>query len=130
MAMILPASFAHIRTVNASKDIRRNLRLRYPKDPAKESSKEYCIEFEVVKGSKACHLDDTTKALQADSRVCVMCADIAMIKHLGYRCKGHGKQDRDTRFTSMNVASCHGRWVRKGKHDRCPCDNGAQFIFV
>lgn len=36
-AMLLPASLSWSRDVNATHDIRRNLRLRYPKDPADEN---------------------------------------------------------------------------------------------
>lgn len=40
MALLLPGKFSHARTVNDSTDIRKNLRLKYPKNPAKEGSKE------------------------------------------------------------------------------------------
>lgn len=132
-ALILPSTFSHIRTMNATHDIRKNLRLKYPKDPVKDNSKQYCVEFEVTKASKGCHKGEDAgayKALHVGQTVCVQCEDTAMRKYLGYRCKGHGMEDHSSRFNSMNHPSCHGRWIRRNVHDTCPCVGGANFIFV
>ncbi|GBO00597.1 hypothetical protein AVEN_259549-1 [Araneus ventricosus] len=40
IAMILPATYGGIRQINATQDIRTNLRLKYKKDPEEENSKE------------------------------------------------------------------------------------------
>lgn len=129
-AMILPADLDYTRTVNASKDIRKNLRLKYPKDPLQESTHDYCVEFEVVKGSKGCRHDDLNKNLYHNNRVCVTCAKTAMLRELEYRCRGQGNLDHTTRFLSVNLPTCHGRWIQKAIHEKCPCKGGADFIFV
>ncbi|CAG7830113.1 unnamed protein product [Allacma fusca] len=54
VAIILPVEFSAKRKLNESSDITRNLRLRYPKNPAKEKSKPYCVEFEVIRSTRAC----------------------------------------------------------------------------
>lgn len=40
MAIILQSSFSVTRNIDENKDIRRNLRLNYPKDPLKENVNE------------------------------------------------------------------------------------------
>lgn len=40
MAIILQSNFSANRAVDENKDIRRNLRLNYPKDPLKENVNE------------------------------------------------------------------------------------------
>ncbi|XP_023211060.1 somatomedin-B and thrombospondin type-1 domain-containing protein-like [Centruroides sculpturatus] len=134
MALILPSMYSQIRTANSTNDIRKNLRLRYPKDPAKESSKEYCIVFEVTKVRKACHHmeDEVSKVMTKGSQICVTCEHAAMRKHLGYRCNGHGIHNKPTRWATLSNPQCHGRWIRKEKIDQCPCHEGGKpdFIFV
>ncbi|XP_052131183.1 uncharacterized protein LOC113215681, partial [Frankliniella occidentalis] len=109
-ALLLPASLGWSRDVNATHDIRRNLRLRYPKDPADEN--EYCVPFEVIKASKACRKEKGFAALREGSRVCVRCEAQAIRKALGYRCQGHGVVDRATRWSALSATHCHGKWVR------------------
>lgn len=45
MALLLPGKFSHARAVNETTDIRKNLRLKYPKNPAKEGSKEWAVIY-------------------------------------------------------------------------------------
>jgi len=137
-ALILPASYSTVRrSLNDSLDIRSNLRVRYPKDPAKEQSRDYCVIFEVVKTRKGCEQSDTpaNQLLAPGNKVCVSCATAAMRKHLGYRCHGHGVDDQPTRYASVYTDNCYGRWIRRGKVDgsgRCPCheDGSPDFIFI
>ncbi|GAB6022502.1 hypothetical protein CHUAL_006609 [Chamberlinius hualienensis] len=129
-AMILPATLDFARTVNISRDIRKNLQLKYPKDPMKDNSHDYCVEFEVVKGSKGCHHEEVNKILHHNNKVCVMCSKTAMLKGLDYRCRGHGIHSHPTRYISMSTPSCHGRWIQLGIHNKCSCKEGANFIFV
>ncbi|XP_013782941.2 somatomedin-B and thrombospondin type-1 domain-containing protein-like [Limulus polyphemus] len=119
--------------MNETNDIRKNLRLRYPKDPVKENSREYCVVFEVTKSKHKCNvLGDDFKLLRKGERVCVACEGAAMRKHLNYRCTGHGIESRSTRWAALEASHCHGRWVRVGDHGRCPChtDGMPDFIFV
>ncbi|UYV63518.1 hypothetical protein LAZ67_2004441 [Cordylochernes scorpioides] len=128
-AMILPAAYSTPRVVNASTDIRKNLRLKYPKDPIKETSKEYCVVFEVTKVRKEC---ESEEALTKGSQVCVRCERAAWRKHLGYRCNGHGVVGKQTRWITLPKTGCTGRWMRKEVSDNCPCHTTGQpdFIFV
>ncbi|CAG2102352.1 unnamed protein product [Medioppia subpectinata] len=133
-ALILQSSFSETRQVDDSIDIRRNLRLRYPKDPQKENSHEYCVVFEIVKSRKSCDTlgSELERKLEQGSRVCVQCQDAAMRKHLGYRCHGHGVEGKVTRWTALAGNSCHGRWVRREQYTHCPCHatGHPDFIFV
>jgi len=134
-ALILPSSYSTLRkSLNSSLDIRSNLRVRYPKDPLKEKSNEYCVVFEVLKSRKGCDLAENPvhRLLTINRQVCVSCASAAMRKNLGYRCHGHGVDDVPTRFSSVSASNCHGRWVRKGSYELCPChsDGHPDFIFI
>nr|XP_046915902.1 somatomedin-B and thrombospondin type-1 domain-containing protein-like [Dermatophagoides farinae] len=114
MAIILQSSFSVTRNIDADKDIRRNLRLNYPKDPLKENINEYCVLFEVNKSHKSCETltTDVYAKLQEGKKVCVHCQDAAMRSHLGYRCNGHGIKGRATRWSLFNFSGCNGRWTR------------------
>ncbi|RWS11239.1 somatomedin-B and thrombospondin type-1 domain-containing protein-like protein, partial [Dinothrombium tinctorium] len=132
-ALILPSTFLSTRTINATLDLRKNILLRYPKDPLKEKSHDYCVVFEVTKTRKGCdHLGEAMKKHSPGNRVCVICELAAMRKHLGYRCLGHGVDDRQTRWTLLSNPDCHGRWIRRSHHNECPChsDGHPDFIFV
>ncbi|KAK7871272.1 hypothetical protein R5R35_007556 [Gryllus longicercus] len=111
-AMLLPARLSASRRANQTNDIRRNLRLRYPKDPAQHH--EYCVQFEVLKASKACRKETAYASLREGERVCVRCETQALRKALGYRCPGHGVEDRATRWTALAAPHCHGKWIRLG----------------
>lgn len=123
-----------MRTVNETMDIRKNLRVKYPKDPLRERSSEYCVVFEVAKSRKGCEAAENPvhRLLAPGQQVCVSCATAAMRKHLGYRCHGHGADSKQTRFSSVSVDNCHGRWIRKGQYELCPChsDGRPDFIFI
>ncbi|PSN38721.1 hypothetical protein C0J52_26883 [Blattella germanica] len=69
-------------------------------------------------------------------RVCVRCETQALRKNLGYRCAGHGVEDRATRWTALSAPHCHGKWIRlEAESDSasatCPtCKKGPDYIFV
>lgn len=69
-------------------------------------------------------------------RVCVKCERQALRKDLGYRCAGHGVEDRATRWTALSAAHCHGKWIRleggsSVQDASCPtCKKGPDYIFV
>ncbi|KAH9395271.1 hypothetical protein TYRP_016729 [Tyrophagus putrescentiae] len=113
-AIILQSSFSSTRNVDENQDIRRNLRLNYPKDPLKENVIEYTVLFEVTKNKKSCETlgAEVFGKLQEGSKVCVQCQDAAMRRHLGYRCSGHGLLGKSTRWTALGNTGCHGRWIR------------------
>ncbi|XP_054723622.1 somatomedin-B and thrombospondin type-1 domain-containing protein-like [Uloborus diversus] len=132
MALILPGKFSHARVTNSSTDIRKNLRLKYPKNPAKDGSKEYCVTFEVNKIRKACESivrDDVSILLVKGARLRIGCEDAAMRGHLGYRCNGHGVDGKPTRFTFVSDPRCHGRWTRVDTAEQCT-GGKPDFIFV
>ncbi|KPM07431.1 thrombospondin-like protein [Sarcoptes scabiei] len=148
MAIILPSSFSTHRTVDETKDIRRNLRLNYPKDPLKDNINEYCVSFEIIKSQKSCEIlqdNNFASKLQPGSQICVYCQEAAMRSHLGYRCTGHGIDTKPTRWSIFNQDGCHGKWIRLEKQSvnkgRCFCSKSkinstlgigseADFIFV
>ncbi|KPI99079.1 RPE-spondin [Papilio xuthus] len=131
-AMILPGSLSVSRHSNDTVDIRKNLRLRNPDDPESNSHREYCVQFEVLKVSKACHLDSDYKALREGDTVCVMCETAALRRDLKWRCAGHGVAGHATRFYALVAPHCHGKWLRT-KQDldkRGDCCSSPDFIFV
>ncbi|GAV05651.1 hypothetical protein RvY_15750 [Ramazzottius varieornatus] len=132
VAALLPGIFAHARDANETFDIRHNLRINYPKDPAEESSQEYCAHFEVTKASKRCKLEVWTSNIKEGAQVCVDCQKGAMRKKLGYRCKGQGLLNTETRWSAMLVNGCHGKWLLKERKADCHCDvnDHNAFIFV
>jgi len=113
-AIVLQSSFSSIRNVDENQDIRRNLRLNYPKDPLKENVIEYTILFEISKNKRSCETlgAEVYGKLQEGSKVCVQCQEAAMRRHLGYRCYGHGSVGKSTRWSALGNTGCHGRWIR------------------
>ncbi|KAG8176521.1 hypothetical protein JTE90_021812 [Oedothorax gibbosus] len=129
-AMLLPATYSTIRHLNATQDIRNNLRLRYRKDPEEENSKDYCVMFEVTKTRKSCEAVASVLAKKG-AEVCVACEAAAIRRHLGYRCQGHGVDHKQTGFALLAYQQCTGLWKRKSVQEKCRCEGGkADFIFV
>uniref|UniRef100_A0A182MRL8 Uncharacterized protein n=1 Tax=Anopheles culicifacies TaxID=139723 RepID=A0A182MRL8_9DIPT len=110
----------------------------------------YCVEFEVIKATKACHKDNTYRGLAEGERVIVRCDLEALhedktVDTLSsnsvqddeepdtpkYRCRGDGLTGRNTRFTTLAMPACRGKWMRLtvGQPKKCPSSD-AQFIFV
>ncbi|KAG7303206.1 hypothetical protein JYU34_011669 [Plutella xylostella] len=131
MAQILPGALSVSRHSNETVDIRKNLRLRNPDDPESNSHREYCIQFEVIKSSKACHLDSDYKALREGGKVSVLCETAALKRGLEWRCEGHGVAGHATRFSALVAPHCHGKWTRLQHvpRDGEPCRT-PDFIFV
>ncbi|XP_055599048.1 somatomedin-B and thrombospondin type-1 domain-containing protein [Uranotaenia lowii] len=162
-ALLLPADLSKSRHENDTSDIRRNLRLRYKNAFKHNRGNEYCIEFEVIKATKACHRDKTYSALAEGDRVVVRCdlealqedktaaaggvVDFAEISNNSiqdedeeqqqqqrkpkFRCRGEGLSGRSTRFTSLALPSCRGKWMRLSTKQLKKCSSiEAQFIFV
>ncbi|XP_045454119.1 somatomedin-B and thrombospondin type-1 domain-containing protein [Melitaea cinxia] len=131
-AMILPGSLSVSRHSNETIDIRKNLRLRNPDDPESNAHREYCVKFEVIKVSKACHTDSDYKPLREGGTVCVMCETAALRRDLNWRCGGHGVAGHNTRFYALLAPHCHGKWIRtKESPDRKgDCCANPDFIFV
>ncbi|VEN59394.1 unnamed protein product, partial [Callosobruchus maculatus] len=93
----------------------------------------YCVEFEVLKASKACRKEDNYKALKEGERVCVRCESEALHENLGWRCQGHGVEGRPTRWSALSAPHCHGKWARVHHipDAQCRCQQRSpQFIFV
>ncbi|XP_061722819.1 somatomedin-B and thrombospondin type-1 domain-containing protein-like [Cydia pomonella] len=130
-AMILPGALSVSRHFNATSDIRKNLRMRNPDDPEANAHREYCVEFQVTKVSKACHLDSDYKALREGEKVCVLCEAAALRRDLKWRCGGHGVTGHSTRFYALVAPHCRGKWQRAGSPDkREHCCANPNFIFV
>lgn len=109
----------------------------------------YCVEFEVLKASKACHkLPPYDKLLEGD-RVVVRC-DLEALqrdtvlptessnsvldedqkpKQGKFRCRGEGMPGRNTRWSALAAPSCHGKWLRLTLDQPKKCTE-SQFIFV
>ncbi|KAG5868681.1 hypothetical protein JTB14_006568 [Gonioctena quinquepunctata] len=95
----------------------------------------YCVEFEVLKGSKACRKEENFKSLKEGDRVCVRCESEALHENLEWRCQGHGVEGRVTRWSALSAPHCHGKWLRAHSESdrtcsRTTCKNGIGFIFV
>ncbi|KAH8420216.1 hypothetical protein KR009_007514 [Drosophila setifemur] len=73
MALLLPAALSHNRHANDSSDIRRNLRTRYRDSYKHNRDHEYCVEFEVLKASKACHKLPPYNLMLEGDRITVRC---------------------------------------------------------
>lgn len=161
-ALLLPADLSKSRHENDTSDIRRNLRLRYKNAFKHNRGNEYCIEFEVIKATKACHRDKTYSALAEGDRVVVRCElealhedksmmgdTVAEISNNSiqddeaderqqqqerkpkFRCRGEGLTGRSTRFSSLALPSCRGKWMRVTTKQLKKCSTiEAQFIFV
>ncbi|RVE49125.1 hypothetical protein evm_006246 [Chilo suppressalis] len=131
-AMILPGELSVSRHSNETVDISKNLRLRNPDDPESNSHREYCVQFEVTKVSKACHTDSDYKSLREGNTVCVMCETAALRRDLNWRCDGHGVPGQTTRFFAMVAPLCHGKWVRSEQNPdkRNDCCMKPNFIFI
>ncbi|ETN63058.1 hypothetical protein AND_005240 [Anopheles darlingi] len=149
-ALLLPAALSKSRHENDTSDIRRNLRLRYKNAFKHNRGNEYCVEFEVIKATKACHKDATYRGLAEGERVIVRCDLEALHEDKSvdtlasnsihdeddpetpkYRCRGDGLTGRNTRFTTLALPACRGKWMRLtvGQPKKCPTSD-AQFIFI
>ncbi|KAH8368113.1 hypothetical protein KR084_007088 [Drosophila pseudotakahashii] len=80
MALLLPAALSHNRHINDSTDIRRNLRTRYRDSYKHNHDHEYCVEFEVIKASKACHKLPPYNLMLEGDRITVRCDLEALIQ--------------------------------------------------
>ncbi|KAL1392840.1 hypothetical protein pipiens_012184 [Culex pipiens pipiens] len=165
-ALLLPANLSKSRHENDTSDIRRNLRLRYKNAFKHNRGNEYCIEYEVIKATKACHRDKTYSALAEGDRVVVRCDLEALHEDTSatgattateisnnsiqddddaaegephhkherkpkFRCRGEGLTGRSTRFTSLALPSCRGKWMRVTAKQLKKCSSAEeQFIFV
>ncbi|RZC34768.1 hypothetical protein BDFB_007544 [Asbolus verrucosus] len=99
------------------------------------SCSRYCVEFEILKASKACRKEVNYGALKEGERVCVRCESEALHQNLGWRCQGHGVEGRITRFSALSAPHCHGKWLRaQAEVDRSctarTCKAESAFIFV
>ncbi|OXA62486.1 Somatomedin-B and thrombospondin type-1 domain-containing protein [Folsomia candida] len=139
IAVLLPIEFRNKRKVNESSDITKNLRSRYPKDPEKENSFPYCVEFQVIRYTRACKSLQSFTTFREGSRVCVFCEEEAQKSYTGYRCSGTGASNGvSTRFSSIREPACHGKWRHVAltrsddKTGACSsrCDEESSFIFV
>ncbi|XP_076253898.1 somatomedin B and thrombospondin type 1 domain containing protein vexed [Rhynchophorus ferrugineus] len=113
IAMLLPGSLSQSRIANTTSDIRKNLRVRDPSEnPQYDPKKTYCVEFEILKASKACRKEESYNALKEGERICVRCESEALHEDLGWRCQGHGVEGRVTRWSALSAPHCHGKWLR------------------
>ncbi|XP_041451611.1 uncharacterized protein LOC111072290 isoform X2 [Drosophila obscura] len=77
MALLLPAALSH--NVNSSA-IRRNRRSGYRDSYSQKWDHEYCVEFEVLKASKACHKLPPYNLMLEGDRIIVRCDLEALIQ--------------------------------------------------
>ncbi|BFF99980.1 uncharacterized protein DMAD_00088 [Drosophila madeirensis] len=77
MALLLPDALSH--NVNSS-SIRRNLRTGYRGTYRQNWDHEYCVEFEVIKASKACHKLPPYNLMLEGDRITVHCDLEALIQ--------------------------------------------------
>ncbi|XP_037036198.1 somatomedin-B and thrombospondin type-1 domain-containing protein [Bradysia coprophila] len=147
MALLLPAELSKSRHENDTSDIRRNLRLRYSDSFKHNREHEYCVEFEVIKASKACRKIPPYNQLAEGDRVVIRC-DLEAQQHetitteitdnssiqddepkAKFRCRGEGLPGRNTHWSALAVPSCRGKWLRLtvGQPKKC---KESQFIFI
>jgi len=128
-AMLLPGKFSQINNEVEeadSYDVRQNLKTFH----REENTDEYCVVFRVEKVTKSCLFNEDTKRLVQDADICVSCESKSTRPHLGDRCSGHGVESKMTRFKNVITPKCHGKWIKTGVYDKCPCPSGPDFIFV
>ena len=127
--MILPGKYSQANNeVSADRyDVRENLKTFHREE---ENTDQYCVVFRVEKAMKSCQLNEDTKRLVHRADICVSCESKSTRPHLGDRCTGHGVEDKMTRFRNVINPRCHGKWIKTGVYDKCPCVSGADFIFV
>ena len=128
--MLIPGKYSQANNeVSADRyDVRQNLKNFHLEE--EENTDEYCVVFRVEKVMKSCQLTEETKRLVTGADICVSCESKSTRPHLGDRCSGHGLEDKMTRFKNVITPKCHGRWIKTGVYDKCPCVTGADFIFV
>jgi len=127
-AMLLPGKYSKLTKVEEEEkyDVRENLK-SFKQD---QNNDQYCVVFKVDKAMKSCKHNKETERLVRGSQVCVSCESKATRPHLGDRCSGHGVENKTTRFKNVINPGCHGRWTKTEVFDKCPCDEGPDFIFV
>ncbi|KAH8387753.1 hypothetical protein KR093_009375 [Drosophila rubida] len=105
MALLLPASLSHNHhnANNESSELRRNLRTRYRDSHKHSRDHEYCVEFEVIKASKACHKLPPYNLMQEGDRITVRCDLEALIQDKEPTTEG--KQSGGGRATTTTAAS-------------------------
>jgi len=124
--MLLPGKYSQLAQVEDKYEVRENLKSFV----REENSDQYCVVFKVTKAMNSCNQHEETEKLQIGREVCVSCESKATRPHLGDRCSGHGVDNKATRFKNVITPGCHGRWTRVEVTDRCPCQDGPDFIFV
>ncbi|XP_016952086.1 uncharacterized protein LOC108025912 isoform X1 [Drosophila biarmipes] len=80
MALLLPAALSHSRHSNDSGDNRHNLRARYRDSYKHNHDHDYCVEFEVLKASKACRKLPPYNLMLEGDRITVRCDLEALIQ--------------------------------------------------
>ena len=63
-------------------------------------------------------------------QMCALCPSDAQRENLGGRCKGHGVEERTTKWRSTFKPKCRGKWRRVREMSECPCLNGPDYVFV
>ncbi|XP_023179694.2 uncharacterized protein LOC111605416 [Drosophila hydei] len=80
MALLLPAALTRNHRANDSSDSRHNLRTRYRDSYKHNRDHEYCVEFEVIKASKACHKLPPYNLMLEGDRITVRCDLEALVQ--------------------------------------------------
>jgi len=91
---------------------------------------EYCIVFELSKVTKSCTFDKDFYKMRKGQQMCALCPSDAQRENLGGRCKGHGVEERTTKWRSTFKPKCRGKWRRVREMSECPCLNGPDYVFV
>ncbi|XP_017869432.1 PREDICTED: uncharacterized protein LOC108618037 [Drosophila arizonae] len=80
MALLLPAALTRNHRTNESSDSRHNLHSRYRDSYKHNRDHEYCVEFEVIKASKACHKLPPYNLMLEGDRITVRCDLEALVQ--------------------------------------------------
>ncbi|XP_002058183.3 uncharacterized protein vex isoform X1 [Drosophila virilis] len=91
MALLLPAALSRSHHANNSSDLHHNLRTRYRDSYKHNRDHEYCVEFEVIKASKACHKLPPYNLMLEGDRITVRCDLEALVQDAATATAG-GKQ--------------------------------------
>ncbi|KAH8264717.1 hypothetical protein KR044_002261 [Drosophila immigrans] len=128
MALLLPASFSHSRhNANDTSELRRNLRTRYRDSYKHNRDHEYCVEFEVIKASKACHKLPPYNLMLEGDRITVRCDLEALIQD---KETAEGKQQSakgaaaTTTTTTTAATRTHGYLMEDGEDNSNGNGNG------
>jgi hypothetical protein len=91
--------------------------------------------YEIVRSSVQCGQEGGPEwarqlAAKTTTTICVECQPLAMKKHIGVRCRGHGLPQRETRWEATTAPGCRGTWQLVSEHEEGTCNSDSKLSFI